>query len=331
MNPIRRALAALGGLATVLALTALAAPAHAQFQPKRAVRILTPLSAGSGPDAALRALAQDLSRKWGQPVIVENRPGGNGFIAISAFKDAAADGHELIMAEGGQLTVHPHTFRKLPYDPVKDLEPVRWMLLSKFFVAVSANSPYKNIDDIVKAARLKPEGVMYGSFYTGSPPHLGALKLQSMTGTKMVHVAYKEMVQLYTAVATGEVDWALGSLASAGPIERTGRLKFIAIAGPSRFELYPNVPATSESAAARDFTVTGWNGIFAPRGTPKDIREKIANDISDVLASPQMVERYKTFGYEDPRLATDAFARQIAAETAEWKKVIAEAGLKLDE
>lgn len=328
MTTTQRVLAA---VATLFALLFLSGQAMAQFKPTRPVRILTPLSAGSGPDAALRAIAQDLSKKWGQPVIVENRPGGNGFIAITAFKDLPADGHELILAEGGQLAVHPHTFRKLPYDPVKDLEPVRWVLLSKFFVAVSSNSRFKSIDDIVKAAKEKPEAVTYGSFYTGSPPHLGALKLQSLTGTKMLHVAYKEMVQLYTAVATGEVDWALGSLASAGPMERSGRLKFIAIAGPKRFELYPNVPASSESTTAKDFVVTGWNGILAPRGTPKDIRDKIANDISEVLASPQMQERYKTFGYEDPKLSTDAFARQIAKETAEWKHVIREAGLKLDE
>lgn len=321
----------LSAVFALLSLVFLSDQAQAQFQPTRPVRIITPLSAGSGPDAALRALAEELSKKWGKPVIVDNRPGGNGFIAISAFKDLAADGHELIMAEGGQLTVHPHTFRKLPYDPVKDLEPVRWMLLSKFFVAVAANSPYKTIDDIVRAAKEKPDAVLYGSFYTGSPPHLGALKLQSLTGTQMRHIPYKEMVQLYTAVSTGEVDWALGSLASAGPIEKTGRLKFITIAAAKRFELYPNVPASSESSTAKEFVVTGWNGIFAPRGTPKEVREKIANDVSQVLATPQMAERYKTFGYEDPRLSTDAFARQIAKETVEWKKIISEAGLKLGE
>jgi tripartite-type tricarboxylate transporter receptor subunit TctC len=313
------------------ALMAAPAPALAQFHPTRPVRIVTPLSAGSGPDASLRALAQGLSQKWGQPVVVDNRPGGNGFIAITAFKQLPPDGHELIMAEGGQLAVHPHTFRKLPYDPVKDLEPVRWMLLSKFFVAVGANSPYKTIDDIVKAAKDKPGGVTYGSFYMGSPPHLGGLQLQSQTGTKMLHVPYKEVGQLYVAVANGEVDFALGSIGSAGPLERSGRLKFITVAAPTRYTLYPNVPASSESLLAKNFTLTGWNGFFAPPGTPKDIREKIANDITEVLATPAMVERYKTSGYEDPLLSTDAFAKQIAKESAQWKKVVDEAGLRLDE
>lgn len=318
-------------VAALSAMLVFPGQAQAQFQPTRQVRIVTPLSAGSGPDATLRALAQGLSQKWGQPVVVDNRPGGNGFIAITALKQSAPDGHELIMAEGGQLVVHPHTFRKLPYDPVKDLEPVRWLLLSKFFVAVAANSPFQTIDDIVKAARDKPGAVTYGSFYVASPPHLGGLQLQSQTGTKMLHIPYKEMGQLYIAVANGEVDWALGSLGSAGPLEKSGRLKFITVAALTRYSLYPNVPASSESSTAKNFTLTGWNGIFAPPGTPKEIREKIANDISEVLASPQLVERYKISGYEDPKLATDAFARQISKESAEWKKVVTEAGLKLDE
>ncbi|MDB5848305.1 MAG: tripartite tricarboxylate transporter substrate binding protein [Rhodoferax sp.] len=319
--------------ATIAALWIALIPAlaSAQFKPTHPVRILTPLSAGSGPDAALRAVAQGLSQKWGQAVIVDNRPGGNGFIAITAFKQSPPDGHELIMADGGQLTVHPHTFRKLPYDPIKDLEPVRWLLVSKFFVAVAANSPFKTIDDIVQTAKAKPDGVTYGSFFIGSPAHLGGLQLQSLTGAKMLHVPYKDTMQLYTAVATGEVDWALGSIASAGPLEKSGRLKFIAVASPNRFPLYANVAASSESSTAKSFNVTGWDGIFAPRGTPKLIREQIANDISDVLASPQMVERYRTFGYEDPRLSTDAFASQISKESAEWKKVVNEAGLRLDE
>lgn len=305
--------------------------AAAQFHPTRPVRIIVPFSAGSGPDAAIRAVAHGLTQKWNQPVIIDNRPGGNGFIGINLFKNLPPDGHELFDADGGHVTVHPHTFGKLPYDSVKDLEPVRFLLLSKYFVAVPANSRFQNIDDIVRAAKEKPDAITYGSFFVGSPPHLGGLRLQSLTGIKMLHVPYKDTVQLYTAVANGEVDWALGSLASAGPLEKAGKLKFITVAADKRFALYPNVPATSESTTVKNFSVTGWNGIFAPRGTPKDIRDKIANDISEVLASPQIMERYKNFGYEDVPLQTDAFANFISKESNDWKKVVHEAGLKLDQ
>jgi len=229
------------------------------------------------------------------------------------------------------VTVHPHTFRRLPYDPVKDLEPVRSLLISNFFVAVSKDSPFKTIDDIVRAASIKPEGVTYGSYFIGSPPQLGGLKLESMTKTRMLHVPYKDTVQLYTAVANGEVDWALGSIASAGPLEKSGKLRFIAIAAPKRFALVPNTPSTGESNFAKGFDVTGSTGIFAPKGTPRDIKEKIAQDISEILASPQMIERFKNFGYEDQKLSTDVYAKQIEKESAEWRKVVQAAGLKLDE
>lgn len=318
-------------IATAGFLLAYHGAAAAQFHPARAVRITTPFSAGSGPDAALRALAQGLSEKWGQPVIVDNRPGGNGFIAITAFKKYAPDGTELINADAGHVTVHPHTFRKLPYDPVKDLEPVRALLLSNYFIAVSQSSPFRTIDDIVRAAKAKPGGVTYGSFFLGSPPHLGALKLESQANVKMLHVPYKDTMQLYTAVATGEVDWALGSIASAGPLEKSGKLRFIGVAAGKRQMQFPDVPSTGESATAKNLNVTGWTGLFAPRGTPKDLREKIARDVSEVLASPAMVERYKNFGYEDSRLSTDAFADAIQKESADWRRVVSQAGLKLDD
>ena len=313
-------------------LLALPGYASAQFQPTRAVRITTPFSAGSGPDAALRALAQGLSEKWGQPVIVDNRPGGNGFIAITAFKKYAPDGMELINADAGHVTVHPHTFRKLPYDPVKDLEPVRALLLSNYFIAVSQRSPFRTIDDIVRAAKAKPGAVTYGSFFLGSPPHLGALKLESQADVKMLHVPYKDTMQLYTAVATGEVDWALGSIASAGPLEKSGKLRFIGVAaGKQRQMRFPDVPSTAESVTAKNLYVTGWTGLFAPRGTPKELREKIARDVSEVLASPAMVERYRNLGYEDSPLSTDAFAAAIQKESDEWRTVVSQAGLKLDD
>lgn len=305
--------------------------ACAQFKPSHPVRIISPSSAGSGPDAALRAVAQGLSQKWGQPVVVENRPGGNGFIAISAFKGHAPDGHELINADGSHVTVHPHTFRKLPYDPVADLEPVRSLLVSNFFVAVARDSPFKTVDDIVRAAKLKTDGVTYGSYFIGSPPHLGGLKLQSLTGVKMLHIPYKDTVQLYASVANGQVDWALGSIASAGPLEKSGRIRFITVAAPKRYALQPDVPASAESSLARDWNVTGWTGIFAPKGTPAAIREQIANDIADVLATPQMKERYRNFGYQDQALKTDALAAEIRKESAEWKKVVNDAGLRLDD
>jgi tripartite-type tricarboxylate transporter receptor subunit TctC len=305
--------------------------AFAQFHPTKPVRIISPFSAGSGPDAALRAIAHGLNAKWGQPVIVDNRPGGNGFIAIALFRQAQPDGYTLINADASHVSVYPHTFSKLPYDPVTDLEPVRALQQSNFFVAVARDSPYKSLDDIVRAAAAKAEGVTYGSWFVGSAGHLGGLKLQSLTKTKMLHVAYKDTAQLYTALANGEVDWAIGSLASAGALEKSGKLRFIAVASRKRLSAMPELVAAGESTLAPDFAVSGGTGLFAPKGTPHPIRDMIANDISEILASPDMVERYRSFGYADPRLQTDAYANQIQLEAADWKHVIQGAGLRINE
>jgi tripartite-type tricarboxylate transporter receptor subunit TctC len=224
------------------------APAQAQAFPSKPVRIFTPFPPSSGPDAALRLVADRLSKKWGQPVIIENKTGGNGFVAIAAFKQGAMDGHDLIQLDNNSLTTQPHTFSKLPFDPERDFTPLRMLLRTNFFVTVAADSPFKTIDDIVAAAKADPGKLNYGSWFVGSPGHMGALKLESMMGVKMTHVPYRDFGQLYAAVASREVAWALGSVASAGALERAGKLRFIAMAGPSRDPLYPNVPSSAESA-----------------------------------------------------------------------------------
>ena len=298
--------------------------------PTKPVRILTAFPAGSGPDVALRVVAELLARKWSQPVIVENRPGGNGFIAINALKQSAPDGHDLIQLDSNHLTTHPHTFSKLPYDPQKDLEPIRPLFRNNFFIVVAKDSPYKSLDDIVVAAKAKPGQVAYGSWFNGSPGHLGGLRLQRLKGIEMLHVPYKEMSQLYAAVAVQEVQWALGSAASAGPLEKAGKLRFIAIAGPTRSKAYPDAPSVDEAASTRGYEVSSWTGLFAPKGTPKALREKISADVLEAVKSPEVAERYRSFDYEIFDAGPDAYAELIRRETKSWADIIKAANLKLD-
>ncbi len=298
--------------------------------PSRPVKLLTAFPTGSGPDVALRLVAEGLAKTWRQPVVVENKPGGNGFIAYEALRQSANDGHVLAQFDSNHLTTHPHVFSKLPYDPQKDLEPVRPLFRNYFFVVVSVNSPIRTLDDLVAAARRSPGSINYGSWFNGSPGHLGALLLQSQKGLDMVHVPFKQMAQLYAAVSTQEVDWALGSAASAGPLEKAGRLRFIAFAGPRRMEAYPAVPATAEASSTRGYQVAAWTGLFAPRGTALALRERISRDIAQVLATPEVAQRYRGFGYERFDADPQAFAQAIADETRNWSGVIQKAGLKLD-
>lgn len=313
----------IGGAAAALSVQALA-------MMTRPVRVITPFPAGSGPDAALRVIGEALARKWGQPVVVDNRPGGNGFIAVAAFKNSDPDHHTLLLIDSNQATTHPHTFARLPYDVEKDFQPIGMILRTPFFVAVAPDSPYRSVEDIVAAAKAKPDAVSYGSWFLGSPGHIGALQLQALRGISMTHVPYRDFGQLYAAVATRQVDWALGSIASAGGLERAGKLRFIAVAAPKRDPLYPNVSATAETAPLREFDVSAWAGLFGSRSTPRPVTEQLAADLREALDRPEVVERYRTFGYEAPRLTPTAFSQLIRKETAAWGQVIRTANLKLD-
>jgi tripartite-type tricarboxylate transporter receptor subunit TctC len=307
-----------------------ATPAQAQTFPVRPVRIYTPFPPGSGPDAALRVVAERLGKKWGQPVVIENKPGGNGFLAIAAFKQGAADGHDLIQLDNNSLTTQPHTFSKLPFDPERDFTPLRMLLRTSFFVTVAADSPFNTIDDIVAAAKAEPGKLNYGSWFIGSPGHMGALKLESMMGIKMTHVPYRDFGQLYAAVSSKEVSWALGSVASAGGLERAGKLRFIAMAGPARDPLYPNVPSTAESPRTKGYEVSGWTGLYGPPGLTAARRDQLALDLAEAIAAPDVVDRYRSFGYEAPGYSPAELAALIKRESAEWSVVIRAANLRLD-
>ena len=278
----------------------------------------------------MRVLSDQLGRKWNQPLLVDNRPGGNGFIAVAALKQGGADGYDLIELDNSHITTHPHVFSSLPYDVARDFAPLRMILRTSFFVTVAANSPYKSLEDIVSAARAAPGKITYGSWFIGSPGHLGALLLQSMTGTQMMHVPYRDFGQLYTAVANQELDWALGSTASAGSMERSGRIRFIAFAASQRDKIYPQVPSTAELPGLRGFEVAGWAGVFAPRSTPVSARLRIADDLGEAMKAPAVMERYASLGFETPDLATDRFAELINKETEAWAETIRRAGIRIE-
>jgi tripartite-type tricarboxylate transporter receptor subunit TctC len=316
--------ALLGPWATRLAL------AQDKEFPSRTVKLITPFPPGSGPDAALRLVAEQLGKRWNQAVVVDNKAGGNGFIAVSEFKRANNDGHELLQLDNTHCTTHPHTFAHLPYHVEQDFTPLRMILRTQFFVAVGADSPFRTLDDIVAAARARPERVTYGSWFVGSPGHLGALRLQALTGVQMTHVPFRDFGQLYGAVATREVEWALGSAASAGALERAGKLRFIALAGPARDPLYPQVPATAESPTLKGFEVAGWTGLFAHARVAPEVRDRLSADIAAALAAPEVMERYRSLGYESPDIATTAFADLIRRETFSWSDTIRVAHLRLD-
>jgi tripartite-type tricarboxylate transporter receptor subunit TctC len=309
----------------------LASLANAQTSyPNKPVRIITPFPVGSGPEGVARLVAEKLTKKWGQPVTVENRPGGNGFIAIDAFKQGSKDGYDLIQIDSVHLSAYPYLFKKLPYDPKNDFDPLLPLFKTYFFFTTSANSKYKNVGDLIADAKANPGKLNYGSWSIGNPAHLGAAYFDSVAGIDMQHVVYKETSQLYTGVATGELAYALGTSATAGPLYRAGKLKFLAIAAPRRLPGYPDVPTVGESAGPANFEVSGWTAIAAPQGLPKPITDKIRRDIAQVLSEPDIKEKYIAFGYEPFTPTSDQFNRYIQSESQRFSGIISKTGAQLE-
>jgi tripartite-type tricarboxylate transporter receptor subunit TctC len=308
----------------------LALTAGAQTFPTKPVRIITPFPVGSGPEGVARLVADKLSKAWGQPVTVENRPGGNGFIAIDAFKRGATDGHDLLQLDNVHLTAYPHLFKKLPYDPVKDFEPLTPLFKAFFFTTVAVNSKYQTMADLIADAKAHPGKLNYGSWSVGNPVHLGTARLEIATGTDMQHVIFKETSQLYTSVATGDLNFALGSNATAGALQRAGRIRFLAVAAPKRLAAFPDVPTFAESGGPKDFEVSGWTTLAAPPGLPKAVTDKIQRDIEKALAEPDMREKFLSFGYEPFTATREQFGQHIKAESSRFAEVIQKTKAALD-
>jgi len=320
-------------LLAVAALGALAlcgVTAQAQDFPTKPVRILTPFPVGSGPEGVLRLVADKLSRTWGKSVVVENKPGGNGFIAIDTFKRGATDGHDLIQLDSVHLSAYPHLFKKLPYDAKADFEPLAPLFKTYFFVTVATDSKYKKVTDLIADAKTHPGQLNYGSWSIGNPVHLGSALFESVTGTDMQHVVYKETSMLYSGVATGELSFALGTNATAGSMYRAGKLRYLAVAAPKRVSAFPNVPTIGESGGPAGFEVSGWTTIAAPRGLPKAVTDKIQRDIEKALAEPDVREKFASFAYEPFTLNREHLNAYIQAESMRFGTIIKKAQVSLD-
>lgn len=318
--------------AGVLIVSTLAAAGWAQAQefPTKPVRIITPFPVGSGPEGVVRLVADKLSRMWGKPVVVENKPGGNGFIAIDAFKRGATDGHDLIQLDNVHLSAYPHLFKKLPYDTQKDFDPLLPLFKTYFFVTTAANSRYRNVADLIADAKANPGKLNYGSWSVGNPVHLGSALFDTVAGTSMQHVIYKETTQLYTGVANGELAYSLGTSATAGPLYRAGKIKFLAIAGPQRLPAFKDVPTVAEAGGPANFEVSGWTAIAAPKGLPKAVADKIQRDIGKALAEPDVREKFVSFGYEPFTPTREQFGQYIQSESSRFAGIIKKAGASLD-
>lgn len=325
----RRTLKAAAAAAIALGAGGIALPLQAQAQasfPSGPVKLTAPFPAGSGPDAVMRLLAEKLAERWKQPVIVDNRPGASGFLALEAAKRAAPTGLELLVADVGNLSVNPSLYRKLPYDAERDFAPVSVIYRTNFFIAVAANSPYRNVKDITTAAAAASNKVIYGSNGNGSPLHLGAAQLAYATQTQMLHVPYKEISALFTSVSNGEVDFALASIGSAGALRQSGKLRFIAVGDTKRAASLPDVP-TMEEAGGPKLTFDSWVALLAPAGTPEAVVTSINKAVVEAMKKPDVQKRMELLGFSASTTTPRELGALIHAERERYAEVIKRAGV----
>lgn len=306
------------------------AGAQAQTYPAKSVKVITPFPAGSGPDGALRLVADKLAKAWGQQLIIENRPGANGFIGLGAAKAAPADGYTLAQASSAQLSTHRLIYKSMPYDPAKDFEVITPLFRNHFFVVVPTAAPWKNMGDLVAAAKAKSAAITYGSEFVGSPGHLGAALLEAVTGTQMTHVPFKETSQLFNAVASGDVQWAFGTAGTAGAAVRSGKARFLALAAPQRLAAYSDIPTVAEAGGPAGFEVGAWTGLLAPKGTPSAIVERVNRDVAKAVAEPDVRERFAGFGYEAWPLSPAQTAAAVEADVRRYAETIKRLNLQLE-
>lgn len=311
---------------------ALLAPllAHGQAFPQRPVKIVTPYSTGIGPDLYVRALGEVLQKEWGQPVVVEAKPGGNGFIAIEQVKKAEPNGQELLVLANSHLTINPALFRNVPYDPETDLAPIAGLYRTWFFIAVKSDGPYNSVKDLIAAAKTKPGKLTYGTPYVGSPSHLGSAIFEYATGTQMVHVPFKDTLQIFTSIANGDVDWAVATASSTAPMQKAGRVKLIAVAAPKRLASHPDVPTVEEAGGPKNFEVQSWLVLLGPRGMAPELVRKVGADVQKALAAPEMQKRTAALGFETYQAIPAEISAKIRSELKSNADVIKRVGAKAD-
>ena len=319
-------------LGLTLASLALSVAAHAQAQTVTSApsRITSAFPTGSGPDVVTRLVAEKLAAQWKQPVIVDAKPGGAGVLAINAMKRLAPTGNELVVVDVGNLSINPLIFKNLGYDPEKELVPVALVYKTAFFVTVGADSKIKSIRDLVAEAAKPGSKLSYGSNAVGGPIHLGSARLETALGTEMLHVPYKETSQLYAAVSTGEVSWAYGSIASAGPLLRGNRLRFLAVADRARSPALPEVPTLEEAGGPKGLDALTWVAIMAPAGTPPAVVEEINKAVNDALAKPDVKDKMAAFGFIASPLSAAQVGELMRGDSARYAEVLKRVKVSID-
>lgn len=311
----------------LVALTIAASSGFAQDFPNRPVKIVVPQTPGGASDALARIIAYKLSEKWGQPVVVDNRPGAGGNVGMEVVAKSPADGYTLLMSYVGTHAINGALYKKLPFNPEKDFAPVATLATLPFVMVTKADASFKTVADVVAAA--KKEQLTYGSAGNGSVNHLVGEMFNSSAGVKLTHVPYRGAAPAMQDLMGGQINLVFTSLPSVSGAIKNGTLHPIAVTSLKRAASFRSIPTIAE-AGYKDFDINPWFGLFAPAKVPSHIIQKINADLNDVVKSKDVTEKFAAQGAEPYLTTPQEFAAVLKADIAKWSLVVKSSGASVD-
>lgn len=297
--------------------------------PDRPIRLVVPFAPGGVTDTSGRLIAEALSRRLGQQVVVENKAGASGNIGTQGVVAAAPDGYTLVLGFDGTLVINPHVFSPFPFDPLKDLAPVGKIGDATLILVAHPALPVKTLQDLIAYSKKDPKGLSYGTSGVGGTPHIAGELLNQQTGARLVHVPYKGGGQAMSDALGGNIPLVYTAVAGAHQYVKAGKLNAIAVSSAKRSTSLPEVPTFIESGVP-DFEVSSWVGILAPAQTPRPIVDRLNRELNAVLATPEIVDKLATLGIAATPGTPEDFAAQMKADLAKYGKVVKAAGIKAE-
>jgi tripartite-type tricarboxylate transporter receptor subunit TctC len=306
-----------------------AAPASALAQdfPTRAIRIIVPLTAGSGADIAGRIVARYLSNAWQQPVIVENRPGAGGQIGTQVVAKADADGYTLLV-QSASHAANSAIYKSLPYDPLKDLVDVALLGMTPYVMVTAPNGPYKSLKALIDAAKSNPGNIPFASAGVGSSTHLAAEYVVDLAGVKMLHVPYRGSPEAINDTVAGRMAFYMAPINTAVGLVNEGRLAAIGVSTRRRAEVLPDVVPIAEQGLT-DFNVSLWFGMWSPAGTPSMVVQKLSAQVASILQNAEVQEQFGKLGISPVSMTPEEFARFVRNEISIYQRIVKQAGIQL--
>ena len=313
----------------LLTASALSLPLHAATAfPTKPIRIIVAYTPAGTTDILARALAQKMSETWGQPVIVDNRPGANGNIGTEVAARAVPDGHSLVMATAGTHGINVSLYRKLSWHPVKDFAPVSLTAMVPNIMVVNNSLPVKNVREFIAHVKANPGKLSYGSPGNGSTAHLSMELFKTMTGSNIVHIPYKGSAGVLADVMGGQIAVTIDNMPPYVPQVRAGKIRALAVSTAKRSSAMPDLPTIAE-AGVPGYEAGAWFGLLAPAGTPKTVVAQLSAESARILKLPDVSKRISELGAEPVGSTPEEFAALIQSEIAKWAKVIKDANVEL--